>query len=137
VSEYVPPAALRKIGEVAEATELSIKTIRHYDEVGLVQPSARSAGGFRLYTQDDVDRLLTIRRMKPLGFSLEEMAALLGAREVLSDATSPSDDVVAARSTLTRLQAAVRDAADRLERDLRFSRELAGELADLLDGHRH
>ncbi|WP_043368340.1 MerR family DNA-binding transcriptional regulator, partial [Mycolicibacterium conceptionense] len=47
-----------QIGEVAARTELSIKTIRHYDEVGLVTPSARSAGGFRLYTADDVNRLL-------------------------------------------------------------------------------
>jgi DNA-binding transcriptional MerR regulator len=68
-----------QIGEVAARTELSIKTIRHYDEVGLVVPSARSAGGFRLYTTGDVDRLLAIRRMKPLGFSLDEMRQLLVA----------------------------------------------------------
>ena len=62
-----------QIGEVAERTELSIKTIRHYDEVGLVTPSARSAGGFHFYTDADVQRLLVIRRMKPLGFTLDEM----------------------------------------------------------------
>ena len=69
-----------QIGQVAERTELSIKTIRHYDEVGLVTPSERSAGGFRLYTEADVQRLLVIRRMKPLGFSLEEMKQRAAAR---------------------------------------------------------
>src|SRR5699024_9206093 len=62
-----------KIGEVAERTELSIRSLRHYDELGLVSPSAHSPGGFRLYTETDVERLLLIRRMKPLGFSLERM----------------------------------------------------------------
>jgi DNA-binding transcriptional MerR regulator len=55
-----------QIGQAAARTELSITTIRHYDAAGLVTPSARSAGGFRLYTEADVERLLVIRRMKPL-----------------------------------------------------------------------
>ncbi|MEV8310965.1 MerR family transcriptional regulator [Streptomyces flavidovirens] len=66
-----------QIGEVAERTGLSLRTIRHYEEVGLVIPSARSKGGFRLYTDADVERLMVIRRMKPLDFSLEEMRDLL------------------------------------------------------------
>ncbi len=49
-------AALR-IGEVADRVGLSLRTIRHYDEIGLVVPSDRSAGGFRLYTEADVVRL--------------------------------------------------------------------------------
>lgn len=73
-----------QIGQVASRTELSIKTIRHYDEVGLVAPSARSAGGFRLYTEADVQRLLVIRRMKPLGFTLDEMRQLLDSLDILS-----------------------------------------------------
>ena len=43
-----------QIGEVAERVKLSLRTIRHYEEVGLVPPSARSKGGFRLYTEADV-----------------------------------------------------------------------------------
>ncbi|WP_175407349.1 MerR family transcriptional regulator [Streptomyces sp. TRM64462] len=66
-----------QIGEVAERTGLSLRTIRHYEEVGLVTPSARSKGGFRLYTDRDVERLMVVRRMKPLDFSLEEMRELL------------------------------------------------------------
>ncbi|MCZ9339815.1 MerR family transcriptional regulator, partial [Streptomyces sp. TRM76130] len=64
----------------------SLRTIRHYEEVGLVIPSARSKGGFRLYTESDVERLMVIRRMKPLDFSLEEMRDLLEITDRLSAA---------------------------------------------------
>lgn len=69
------------IGELAERTGLSLRTIRHYDQIGLLTPSGRSEGGFRLYTEDDHDQLMLIRRMKPLGYSLEQMGDLLRALE--------------------------------------------------------
>lgn len=65
------------IGALAERTGMSLRTLRHYDETGLLEPSGRTEGGFRLYTERDLSRLLVIRRMKPLGFSLDEMADLL------------------------------------------------------------
>lgn len=65
------------IGELAERTGLSLRTIRHYDEVGLLPATARTDGGFRVYSDDDFDRLMVIKQMKPLGFSLEEMADIL------------------------------------------------------------
>ncbi len=66
-----------QIGEVAERTGLSLRTIRYYGEVGLVTPSARTAGGFRLYCEDDVERLHLIKRMKVLELNLEEMRVLV------------------------------------------------------------
>jgi DNA-binding transcriptional MerR regulator len=66
------------IGELAERTGLSLRTIRHYDEVGLLPATARTDGGFRVYSEDDFERLMVIKQMKPLGFSLEEMAEILG-----------------------------------------------------------
>ncbi|MEU3662500.1 MerR family transcriptional regulator [Streptomyces sp. NPDC032940] len=77
-----------QIGEVAARTELSLRTIRHYEETGLVVPSARSQGGFRLYTESDVQRLMVIRRMKPLGFTLDQMRDLLDATDRLDSAES-------------------------------------------------
>ncbi|GGI68931.1 hypothetical protein GCM10007175_02070 [Pseudarthrobacter scleromae] len=65
------------IGELAERTGLSLRTIRHYDDVGLLPATARTEGGFRVYSEDDVERLMVIKQMKPLGFSLEEMADIL------------------------------------------------------------
>ncbi|MFI6514176.1 MerR family transcriptional regulator [Spirillospora sp. NPDC050679] len=76
------PARLR-IGEVADRTGLSLRTLRHYEEVGLAPPAARSAGGFRLYTDADVARLMVIKRMKPLDFTLEEMRDLLAVLDRL------------------------------------------------------
>lgn len=74
-----------QIGEVAEAASLSIRTIRWYGEVGLVEPSVRSKGGFRLCTQADLDRLQVVKRIKPLEFSLDQMRDLLrGVGEELS-----------------------------------------------------
>jgi MerR family copper efflux transcriptional regulator len=78
-----------QIGEVAERTSLSLRTIRYYEEVGLVPPSARSQGGFRLYTDDDVERLLLVRSMKPLDFSIEQMRELLSLLDQLESA--PAD----------------------------------------------
>lgn len=82
------------IGELAEKTGLSLRTLRHYDEIGLVKASGRTEGGFRLYTQTDFDRLILIRRMKPLGFSLDEMTALLRVIDTLeAEGPEATDEV--------------------------------------------
>lgn len=65
------------IGELADRTGLSLRTIRHYDDVGLLPATARTEGGFRVFSENDFDRLVVIKQMKPLGFSLEEMAEIL------------------------------------------------------------
>lgn len=83
------------IGELAEKTSLSLRTIRHYDEIGLLKASGRTDGGFRIYTQDDLSRLMLIRRMKPLGFTLEEMMELLRVIDELQ-AGQPGSDAEAA-----------------------------------------
>jgi DNA-binding transcriptional MerR regulator len=75
---------MHQIGEVAEAVGLSLRTIRYYEEVGVVPPSGRTAGGFRLYTDGDIERLLLVKQMKPLDFSLEEMRDLLQTRDRLA-----------------------------------------------------
>jgi MerR family transcriptional regulator, copper efflux regulator len=118
-----------QIGEVSARTELSIKTIRHYDEVGLVVPSARSAGGFRLYTAADVARLLAIRRMKPLGFTLDEMRELLGALDTL-DAVGVTDAQRAeATAYLRECHARAQQACTALSKQLDYARELTSRLA--------
>ncbi len=66
-----------QIGDVAERTGLSLRTIRYYEEVGLLPEAERSPGGFRLYSEPAVSRLLLIKRMKPLDFTLEEMRDLI------------------------------------------------------------
>jgi MerR family copper efflux transcriptional regulator len=75
--------ATMHIGELADRSQMSLRTIRHYDEVGLLKPSGRTEGGFRLYAERDFNRLMLIRRMKPLGFALEEMSELLRVIDTL------------------------------------------------------
>lgn len=125
-----------QIGEVAERTGLSLRTIRHYEEVGLVTPSARSKGGFRLYTESDVERLMVIRRMKPLDFSLEEMRDLLEITDrIAGSATEVSADE---RARLRERLDAYRKVADARCETLRaqllaaedFAATLRGRLAD-------
>ncbi|MEV6261047.1 MerR family transcriptional regulator [Streptomyces sp. NPDC051784] len=103
-----------QIGEVAARTELSLRTIRHYEETGLVAPSARSRGGFRLYTEADVARLMVIRRMKPLGFTLDEMRDLLEVTDRLDDGTELTPDERDA--LLTRIRAYERAASEQVEK---------------------
>lgn len=118
-----------QIGEVSARTELSIKTIRHYDDVGLVEPSARSAGGFRLYTTDDVDRLLVIRRMKPLGFALEEMRELLTALETLSASTADTAQRAEAAAYIAECHTRAREACVTIAKQLAYAHELTDQLA--------
>jgi len=118
-----------RIGEVAERTGLSLRTIRHYEEVGLVTPSARSKGGFRLYTEADVDRLMVIRRMKPLDFSLEEMRDLLQVTDRLSSGEPLTD---AERERLEERLDAYRKVADARCEALRAQLMVAEDFAATL-----
>lgn len=88
--------ATLQIGEVARRIGLSIRTIRHWEDMGLVTPTARSAGGFRLYSEDDVARLRLLRFMKPLDLTLEEMRELMRIRELLAAGTLDESDRVQA-----------------------------------------
>lgn len=113
-----------QIGELAERTGLSIRTLRHYDEIGLLVPSARSDGGFRLYTPDDESRLLLIRRMKPLGYSLEQMGELLSVVDGLAD--RPDDDALRERLEAIRSEASER--RETLRRQLAAADEFVAQL---------
>ncbi|WP_437099785.1 MerR family transcriptional regulator [Streptomyces sp. enrichment culture] len=120
---------LMQIGEVAARTELSLRTIRHYEETGLVIPSARSQGGFRLYTETDVARLMVIRRMKPLGFTLEQMRDLLDATDRLDGATGLDADE---RDALLERVRTYRQAADEQVAKLRIQLARAEDFAATL-----
>lgn len=119
---------MHQIGQVAETVGLSLRTIRHYEEVGLVPPSGRSAGGFRLYTDDDIERLRLVKHMKPLDFSLEQMRELLDARDRLA---AGIDDPEERARTYERL-AMYAAAADRRCQTLRIQLQAAESMADLL-----
>lgn len=114
-----------QIGEVAERTGLSLRTIRYYEEVGLVVPSARSQGGFRLYAEPDVQRLEVIKRMKPLGFQLDEMRELLG---ILDAATHARDQ----RDRLREFREKAEQQCESLRAQLRIAEDFAATLREHL-----
>ncbi len=118
-----------QIGEVATRTELSLRTIRHYEETGLIVPSARSQGGFRLYTERDVERLMVIRRMKPLGFTLDQMRDLLDATDRLDAGDELGADE--REALLERVRGYEQDAAEQVAK-LRVQLARAEEFARTL-----
>ena len=62
-----------KVGELARRTGLTIRTLHHYDEIGLLKPSLHTEAGYRLYTRADVARLQQVLSLRQLGFALEEV----------------------------------------------------------------
>ena len=72
-----------KIGELARRTGLTVRTLHHYDEIGLLSPAERSDGGHRVYGEAEVQRLYRIVSLRSLGFPLEAVAAALEGRGLL------------------------------------------------------
>ena len=129
-----------QIGEIAQRTDLSLRTLRHYDEVGLLRPSGRSDGGFRLYTEEDLERLQIIRRMKPLGFTLEEMVEVMRHIGVLRSTRSApgesepesSEDASEAREQLAATLKEAFARRDKLRKQLCMADEFIGLLTNQL-----
>ncbi|MDN4175750.1 MerR family transcriptional regulator [Nocardioides sp. SOB77] len=117
------------IGEVAARTELSLRSLRHWEEVGLLRPSARTDGGFRLYTEEDVEKILVIRRMKPLGFTLDQMKTVIQDIALLRDSATTDDDRAGA---CERVNAIRTEAVERRQR-LALQVAMADEFIDLLE----
>lgn len=65
------------VGELAKLTGITVRTLHHYDELGVVRPSARSAAGYRLYEEQDVLRLQQVLLYRELGLALEQIAAVI------------------------------------------------------------
>jgi len=100
-----------KIGELAKRTGVSIRTLHHYDEIGLLSPSHRTESGHRLYGREEVVRLQQILSLRQSGFSLEEIRGMLARRH--SDARLFIDRHIA---RLKQQIAAQQDLCARLER---------------------
>ncbi len=121
---------LLQIGEVADRVGLSLRTVRYYEEQKLVVPETRTEGGFRLYTERQIDRLLLIKKMKPLGFSLDEMRTMFAARETLSDPDASTEDQGAAAATIAGFAHQVDERTTKMRRTLEQSEQFARELRD-------
>lgn len=136
MSAASPPSPTRtrgllQIGDVADRTGLSLRSVRHYEDVGLLPPAQRTPGGFRLYDDAAVQRLLVVKQMKPLEFTLEEMRELLDHVDEL--AATPG--VVRRReieAVLAGFSAVVAQRIDTLRERLAGAKALQNSLDDLL-----
>ena len=116
-----------QIGEAAAASGCHIETIRYYERVGLLPRPARTAGGYRTYRPEEVDRLRFITRGRALGFSLEEIRSLLALAD--DPALSCRDVDQLARHHLADIQQRVRELR-------RIARELERTIANCAGGKR-
>ena len=121
-----PNVALLQIGEVVDRTGLSLRTVRYYEEQDLVVPDSRTAGGYRLYTDEHVERLELIKQMKPLGFSIQEMREVLDARDAARDEGRAAAH--AARDTLSNYAALADERLAKKQRQLAGAKGLPGYL---------
>ena len=108
------PRMHHTVGHLARATGLTVRTLHHWDEIGLLRPAERSGAGHRRYSDDDVARLYRIVALRRLGLSLEDVGAAL-------DAEGPD------------LRAAVTTHLARVEAQLAAQRELRRRLVGILD----
>lgn len=109
-----------KVGELARLSGVSVRTLHHYEQVGLLLPSARTGSGHRLYGDDEIARLQQVVSLKQLGFSLEEIARCLDSESL------------SLREVVDRHLAHI---DRRLEQDQRLRRSLAAIAETLRSGH--
>lgn len=74
-----------RIGDLAKASGHSTKTLRFYEQVGLIQPAQRTAAGYRLYNPEVIERLALVRNAQDLGFTLEDVRNILDAGDAGKD----------------------------------------------------
>jgi MerR family copper efflux transcriptional regulator len=115
------PAALLRIGDVAEAAGVSVDALRFYERRGLLKPAARRASGYREYTDDTIRLVRFIRQAQSLGFTLAEVDELVRLRERAWSGGAPM-----------RLREATVAKMHEIDRRVRELRALRGALASLL-----
>jgi DNA-binding transcriptional MerR regulator len=120
------------IGEVAQRIGLSLRTVRYYEEMGLLDHPPRTDGGFRVYSEDDVKRLYILKGMKPAGMTLEEireLMELLDRTERLNELDPPALENL--HAGLSKYERRVEEGVDRLERHLVEVQKLYGRIRAL------
>ena len=119
-----------KVSEVAELAHVTVRTLHHYDEIGLLVPSRRSDAGYRLYAEADLERLYQILLYRELGFALEAIARVLEApADQRSAALRAQRDALAEKQRRTD---AVLRAVDRALESIERGEEMSSD--EILEG---
>jgi DNA-binding transcriptional MerR regulator len=130
----MPESAALSIGEVCARTGLSARTVRYYEELGLLPGVRRRSGGRRIYGPDEIERLRFITRLKALGLALEEIGELNAVHAIAGSTRAMLvrlDELLARR--LDELDARIRE-LDSLRDQIRKYRDHVAERADALAG---
>lgn len=121
-----------QIGEVAERTGVTQRTLRFYEEKGLLKPPSRMEGGFRLYSEEDVRRVERIRQMQNLlGFTLAEIRELVEAEEIRGQIKAGwrrDADAAEKREQILRVQALTKKQHAMIAQKLEQLREMQSSL---------
>lgn len=120
MESQVAAAGLLKIGEVAARSGLTVKTIRFYCDEGLIQPTSRSDGGFRLFNPEALNDLAFIRTLRGLDIPLPDVMKILESRR-------------SGICTCTSLQSTIRSKAGEIEHKITALRAMHVELMELLN----
>lgn len=91
-----------KIGQLAALTGLTVRTLHHYDHIGLVRPSGRTPSGHRLYDEADVQRLYQVLALRQLGLSLDTVAQVLAGSSSLSEVLAAHQSYLDQQLSATR-----------------------------------
>jgi len=118
---------LLKIGAFAKLADTNLRTLRYYEEVGLLRPTARSKGGFRYYRESDRNRVQLIRHMQELGLTLEEIKSLLNDRSVHGDR---SETMVRVKETLRASRELLDSRMAQLQQQLEKVKEAREKLSE-------
>lgn len=85
---------LYKIGQVSKKARVTLRTIRYYEELGLIEPVVRTKGGFRLYREESIERLRLIQGLKLLDFSLSKIKEMFKIRQMAQSGDEASHRVM-------------------------------------------
>jgi DNA-binding transcriptional MerR regulator len=125
-----------QIGEVAERTKVTQRTLRFYEEKGLLKAPSRLEGGFRLYSEADIQRVEQIKRLKQLlGFSLAEIKEMVEAQELLYQLRAqyrPEAALPQKRAQLLRAIAVTERQHDLIRQKVQALAEMQGKLEERL-----
>ena len=125
-----------QIGEVAQRTGVTQRTLRFYEEKGLLRPPSRMDGGFRLYSEDDVKRVEHIRRLQDLlGISLADIKDMVDADEVLRELRSqyrPESAIAEKRKQLEKATAVTEAQFVIVQQKMEQMREMETQLTERL-----
>lgn len=131
--------SLFTIEQVAAQTGLTKRTLRYYEEVGLLPPTGRTEGNYRRYTQEDIQRLERIKNLRNLlGFSLADIREILQAedeRHQLKVAYHQETEAAGKLARLDRVDETIRQQLERIEQKIAGLEQMRASLLEKLTNH--